>query len=126
MGVEGGSARARVGGSPAPGKLVMSTLILLGAIVVGVGMLRGEREVMVRGVWRSPREGDSGRLGTADGKGWKIASGAESPGVCAELLCRRVAQRFFAEMLRFDYTLRVAAVKVEELHPRAVSASRAS
>ncbi len=37
MGVVGGRARERVGGRPVPAKLVMSTLILLGPIVVDVG-----------------------------------------------------------------------------------------
>ncbi len=51
IGVDGGRVRARVGGRPAPGKLVMSTLILLGDIVGGIGMLFDERSVMVRGEW---------------------------------------------------------------------------
>lgn len=37
MGVAGGRARERVGGRPVPAKLVMSTLILLDAIVIVMG-----------------------------------------------------------------------------------------
>src|SRR5687768_4795078 len=55
MGVAGGRARERVGGRPVPEKLVMSTFILLGAIlIVDGGCARGGVRVgdtLVR--WRS-------------------------------------------------------------------------